>query len=315
MSLFAKVDLNILDHDKFDDAEEEVPGSVSLWLWMTVWSRKHETDGIVPIKQVKRHGFGTKGQPMLERLDCLVRHRLIGISGDDVTLLRYAKHNETREDIALRRAETAKRVRNFREKQKGNADGNGVTHPDVTPPVTSGVTGSDFDSGFVSGSSPSERGVPTDQPSGVAPRAPIIAPPRPNKGIQPEVCDSFAKGVHVVTNQDFDFCGFGNQEKLLNAITKDAASSDEDVVIGAARSLGEAWARVERGKLSVLNFCTWLGSRNAPNSVYGKNQPAKGGVRQKIGAPPTETDAEKRQRLATTAPSNDELDFLTPEAG
>ncbi len=182
--IFAKLDVDITDHPK---AIAAGPGPFGIWAWALAYCRKHELDGIVPIRAL-RQALG--GRPENDvHAATLVAVGLFSVRGDgDFEFENYAKKNETKASIVKRRTETSNRVAKFRDvtqlKRVTPSDLIRVTNTNVTDPCNAFVPGSDSDSDSDSvlrsdpDLPPHVEIPPEEAPSGVhmsPPRDPVVA--------------------------------------------------------------------------------------------------------------------------------------------
>lgn len=111
--LFAKVSFGVLDNPRFHQAEEEAPGAIALWLWLTVYSRKNETDGDVPLFVARKQSFASPSR-FKHLIGTLVGTGLVRVEGGVLTLERYADHNETKAEVGARKEEARLRKQKSR---------------------------------------------------------------------------------------------------------------------------------------------------------------------------------------------------------
>ncbi len=134
--LFAKVGLQLVTHQGAMMAGEAAMG---LWTFLTLYSRLHELDGFVP-QQIAERGWGgglRANRNLLKRLSSpsvnLVSSSSHPLLGPGFIVLKYEEFNDTKADVADRRARTNARVQQFR-------NGDVTRYKGVTRDVTSGVT-------------------------------------------------------------------------------------------------------------------------------------------------------------------------------
>lgn len=262
--LFIKVGLDILDHPKFHAAEEESPGAISVWLWLTTYSRKHQLDGMVP-KAVARKQCFISGDAFDARCHTLCSHKLLRSVGGSFEVVNYAAHNETREDIEKRREESRERMRRVRANKHR-------TSSEQTPNSRSEQLGAVPDSVSVSVSdlkSPEgerER-EPDPRPSGTHPVAELV--PDPTKAEQLEqresqYRDAYERGISAGKRSPFAMNRF--QQAELNQAIKTHAKRRNGTQIRGDDLLGWIEAAAD-------DFASWLSGKPDKVSFFSSYQP------------------------------------------
>lgn len=109
--IYGKLDVDIIDHEKLLRA-----GAVArdLWVWGMLYSRKHLTDGFIPVEAIKKSPWGqgtARGN-----LKCATRLTEVGLwhaaeSEGGFVMLRYAAKNETKAEVDAKRASDRDRKR------------------------------------------------------------------------------------------------------------------------------------------------------------------------------------------------------------
>jgi hypothetical protein len=173
--LFAKVGLQLVHHQAPAIAGEAAMG---LWTFLTLYSRLNELDGFVPLRIAERGWSGDvkANRAHLKTLSipsvALLISMLHPLLGEGFLVLKYEEFNETKADIADRRARGNARV------QK-NRNGDVTRYNSVTGGVTNALLPVS-DSVSVSSESSSESDArESEAPSGVhlavRPRDPLAA--------------------------------------------------------------------------------------------------------------------------------------------
>lgn len=134
-AIFSKTAVDVIDHPRMLEAG---PVARDLWQWANLYARKHLTDGELPRAAVLSSPWGAGG-----KANARVAARLVEVGLWDVTetgwrQLRYADHNQTRDDVDADRAGARARQQKSRgaKKAAGNAGSRPVGHAAVTPSVT-----------------------------------------------------------------------------------------------------------------------------------------------------------------------------------
>ena len=108
--------------DHFDDDTDLLAlstGAVCLYICMMSWVGRHLTDGKIPQEIAKNlKGFSKKSIAELTSLESPWIERIDGF----FVIRNYLKYNPSKEEIELKKADTAERVRRFRESRKRVTD-------------------------------------------------------------------------------------------------------------------------------------------------------------------------------------------------
>lgn len=156
--IFAKVDVNIPWHPRFVRIPSGIQRSAAIGLWMAAlcYTRGHELDGFCPLDSVATIATPETVEWLI-KVGLFERVEVDGVPG--VIVLKYAEHNETKQEIAERRRLDSER------KKKRNPDGfrSGLQQSSTKTPAVR----PDSDSGSDSGSENGSGSVPTKLPPGV----------------------------------------------------------------------------------------------------------------------------------------------------
>lgn len=133
MSLYVKLQTEIITDAKILMAG---PEGFCLWAKGLAYSKQHLTDGFIPKEVLPILGVGIK---KVERIATLLVE--VGLwekveNGYTVGVEKWAKHQTTKEDVELKKAQNAERQRRYREnkERKDNADNNALHDELLTQP-------------------------------------------------------------------------------------------------------------------------------------------------------------------------------------
>lgn len=121
--IFAKIDVELRDHEKAQQAGE----AMATWTWCMLWTRAKERDGFVSKEAIRGSWVGEK--VATKHLATLVSVGLAEAVAGGWELLGYAAKNETKADIDERRYEQRSRKAKFDAKKR---DGNALPVGEVT---------------------------------------------------------------------------------------------------------------------------------------------------------------------------------------
>ena len=170
---YVTIDVDIMSHSKACAAGVEAMG---LWLWAMAWSHKNNADGRLP-RHVIAIAWGASKQTLTKLAKSLVLAGLWVETPDGWEIWNYAKKNQLAQEKERRRAMGRERMKRLRERKSDAAC-------DASP--SSLVTSRDAhvicqdaapDPDLISGSSSSERDLPTRSRSRATDPAPHSAPP------------------------------------------------------------------------------------------------------------------------------------------
>ena len=175
--IFVKVDVTLPRHYRVLDVPvDERAAAIGVWTVANCYTREHELDGFCPLSAIREVATDRVVEHLIA-VGLFARAEQDGRHG--VTVLRYAEHNETREEIAKRRRGDKKRKMSARNpngharRVRSESDRNPVGIQTDNSGAAVGIHDSDSDS--VSGS---DQGEPEREPDPV-PAQPTSPPPLP----------------------------------------------------------------------------------------------------------------------------------------
>lgn len=121
--IFAKIDVELRDHEKAQQAGE----AMATWTWCMLWTRAKERDGFVSKEAIRGSWVGER--KAVQHLSRLIEVGLARVVEGGWELLGYAAKNETKADIDERRYEQRSRKAKFDAKKRG---GNALPVVEVT---------------------------------------------------------------------------------------------------------------------------------------------------------------------------------------
>lgn len=110
--IFAKVDVELRDHDKAHRAGR----AMATWTWALLWTRSKERDGFVAASALRGAWVGER--QALRDMGSLVEADLVTVVDGGWLVVGYAEKNETRNQIDERRADGRERKRRHDEKKR-----------------------------------------------------------------------------------------------------------------------------------------------------------------------------------------------------
>jgi hypothetical protein len=100
---FGRFDVDLLDSTEYLTMPAAIRNSAYLYLLaLTGWSRKHRTDGLVT-RKVAREFADRMGCELKQLVRALLNVSLISVQNGDVFLTKYAKWQETKDEIEARK--------------------------------------------------------------------------------------------------------------------------------------------------------------------------------------------------------------------
>lgn len=121
--IFAKIDVELRDHEKAQQAGE----AMATWTWCMLWTRAKERDGFVSKEAIRGSWVGEK--VAARHMTTLVKVGLAETVDGGWELTGYSAKNETKADIDERRYEQRTRKARFDSKKR---DGNALPVVEVT---------------------------------------------------------------------------------------------------------------------------------------------------------------------------------------
>ncbi len=116
--IYVRADVILATHPRAMRAEDESPGSMSLYFWALLHVRSHDGDGSVS-KLALRRWWGDPSHAD-QHAKALVASGLFDDVGESITICKYAEKNETKQQIDNRRALTRQRVTRYRSVSNAN---------------------------------------------------------------------------------------------------------------------------------------------------------------------------------------------------
>lgn len=217
--------------------------------WCTLWSRAKELDGVVEAAALRAAWVGER-QALLDMAK-LVEVGLAVVCPEGWRLVDYAGENETREDIAARRADQRERKARFDSRRRGNA----------LPPEPRNAEVTRYSN------------VPnaTDPEPYPEPKPDRRSPPPPTGGDAPSVgrvddpagmlVGRWTMGIRSVTDRPVSRLSPSDTRALHAAAEAHAAGLRGEALLAWAEAEGAEFARscdAKFGGFSARRFATWL---------------------------------------------------------
>jgi len=124
--IFAKIDVELRDHEKASQAAE----AMATWTWCMLWTRAKERDGFVSKEAIRGSWVGER--KAIQHLAKLIEVGLAKVVDGGWELTGYGAKNETKADIDARRED----ARSRQVKSRTSRVTNGHVTRDNPPPVT-----------------------------------------------------------------------------------------------------------------------------------------------------------------------------------
>jgi hypothetical protein len=288
--IFAKLGVCFWRHKKFVRAGAEAAG---YWAAALSYLREDEsTDGVLE-NDVIGLLFGLGEREARKLCDRLVKVELFATHDRGYVLLGYATKNETKDEIAARRACIATRVANSRAKRRngsgngvhshiGNSSGNALQGGSVTLCVPVSVSPSVSDSDLLSGERDPDGSTsqvrlsepPTDSETGLR-AAPRTFAEATDDGLSTLGVANWCAGIRSVTGASFFPEPTGPQRLTLVACLRSQLPAGAEAVAWA-HGEGAAYARANAGgRLAAPWYAEWVGSGRTERGAKPLSRPVQ----------------------------------------